>query len=52
MGPGEGAVNANARLTNIYNKVLSEGADLADFWDIEEVFIQYYDGHITMPGKW
>lgn len=49
--PGEGAVNADAGLIDIATKVTLAGSDMADFWDIEEIFTQYFDGHISMPSK-
>jgi len=50
VGPGEGAVDVNSGLIDIGLKVTEQGADMADFWDIEFLFSQYYDGHVSLPG--
>uniref|UniRef100_A0A7S3LD33 Tail specific protease domain-containing protein n=1 Tax=Amphora coffeiformis TaxID=265554 RepID=A0A7S3LD33_9STRA len=49
VGPGEGAVNVDQGLIDIALKVTEQGADMADFWDIESLFSQYFDGHVSLP---
>lgn len=46
LGEDEGQVNLEQELTELYDKVLTEGASVGNFWDIQEIFNKAYDAHI------
>ena len=48
---GEGVVDINAELTAIIDQVTAEGrASMATFWDIDQAFFQFRDGHVSPPA--
>lgn len=49
-GTGEGQVNIEQGMQGILDQVLAQGfGSMANFWEIEALFAQKFDGHIGLP---
>jgi len=50
MGEGEGQVDLEGGLTEIYNQVANNSAaTVATFWEIQTLFNRLYDFHVALP---
>ena len=46
----EGTVDLKAELTQLSQIVQGNGASMATFWDIQDIFNRLRDGHVVLPG--